>query len=283
MYRSLMFVPASNDKFLKNSINFNADVIVYDLEDSVPFNLKDTSLSNLLSLDLALKVRPIVRVNKFNEGYSAREVVPLLNNFDILLPKADSIYELDMLFSNIGQNSDLTKRFWLLVESASSFISIVEIVRAYRSNIKGLVFGAEDYLASIDGLHFDNDPHLMALRMHIINVAYANSLIAIDSPCLSVVDDKLMCSYFRSSRSMGFHGALVIHPRQIELANSSYSVDDESIIEAKTVIEGYNAHIANGRGIYQKDGVIVGPPMIKKYHNILKRSSLSDGLFDVEV
>ena len=41
IWRSLLYVPANNKKFLDKALQRGADAIVLDLEDSVPFDEKD--------------------------------------------------------------------------------------------------------------------------------------------------------------------------------------------------------------------------------------------------
>ena len=45
--RSLMFVPAHNTKLLESAVKRNADVLLLDIEDSVPYTKKQKSRDNI--------------------------------------------------------------------------------------------------------------------------------------------------------------------------------------------------------------------------------------------
>lgn len=47
LMRSLMFVPAHNIKLLESAVKRDADVLLLDIEDSVPFKDKQTSRDNI--------------------------------------------------------------------------------------------------------------------------------------------------------------------------------------------------------------------------------------------
>ena len=66
--RSLFFVPAHVEKFLEKSIELDADVIILDLEDSVPKKLKKLARKNLELYETKIKpLKPLfVRINPIN-------------------------------------------------------------------------------------------------------------------------------------------------------------------------------------------------------------------------
>lgn len=47
LMRSLMFVPAHNDKLLESAVKRDTDVLLLDIEDSVPFSEKQKSRDNI--------------------------------------------------------------------------------------------------------------------------------------------------------------------------------------------------------------------------------------------
>ena len=47
LMRSLMFVPAHNQKLLDSAVRRDADVLLLDIEDSVPFAEKQLSRDNI--------------------------------------------------------------------------------------------------------------------------------------------------------------------------------------------------------------------------------------------
>ena len=52
MFRSLLFIPGNNERFLVKSTSLKPDILCFDLEDSVPLNDKQVA-RNLLEKHLA--------------------------------------------------------------------------------------------------------------------------------------------------------------------------------------------------------------------------------------
>ncbi|MFA0520889.1 aldolase/citrate lyase family protein, partial [Vibrio sp. 10N.222.55.E8] len=66
MRRSMLFVPSSNAAMVSNTFIYDADAIMFDLEDSVSLREKDTArliLFNALRHPLYQDIETVVRVN----------------------------------------------------------------------------------------------------------------------------------------------------------------------------------------------------------------------------
>ena len=62
LFRSLIFVPGNNSRFLEKAKTLQADIVCFDLEDSVPDNEKTNARKLIKS---ALKVTKIIQIFNF--------------------------------------------------------------------------------------------------------------------------------------------------------------------------------------------------------------------------
>ncbi|HTH22069.1 MAG TPA: aldolase/citrate lyase family protein, partial [Nitrososphaeraceae archaeon] len=73
MFRTLLFIPGNNERFIKKSLGLDADILCYDLEDSVPVKEKDVARDLLKMYFREQKVDNIrssiyVRINSSESG-----------------------------------------------------------------------------------------------------------------------------------------------------------------------------------------------------------------------
>ena len=66
-WRSLLFVPANQDRFIDGAVKRNADAYVLDLEDSVPLSEKAETRNNLQGAVRRLSSSGVEVLAKFNE------------------------------------------------------------------------------------------------------------------------------------------------------------------------------------------------------------------------
>jgi citrate lyase subunit beta/citryl-CoA lyase len=73
----------------------------------------------------------------------------------------------------------------------------------------------------------------------------------------------------RRARRLGFRGALVVHPSQVDVLNAAFAPTAEEVDWARRVVAGDQAARAEGRGAFQLDGRMVDPPVVRRAEEIL--------------
>ena len=272
--RSLFFVPAHIEKFLEKSIQLEADIIILDLEDSVPNKLKKLARKNIELYATKIKsLKPLfVRINSINSS-EAKSDIKLISKIKIdgvIIPKVlnklciEKFIETSKLFS-----PQKPTFIYPLIECAKAIQNLKDISTS-SSLIKGLIFGHEDYLNDLGGFDIEGNENLVYPRSKIIVAAKANNLIAIDTPFLNLKDKERTYEYALKGRHMGFDGMLVLHPEQISSVNSGYSPSIEEINRALELISNYESNSSEGRSISYNGGNFIAPPIIKQSRNLLK-------------
>lgn len=279
--RSILSVPGHIDKMHIKASTCQADVIMFDLEDSVPLDLKkkarETVVQSIRSLDWSNKLVSI-RVNAIDTPYAYEDVIFCVEHCgsvirSIVLPKVNhegDIHFLDRLLLGIERNLHFQKTVSIeaSIETASGLERIREISSSV-SRLKSLVFGIADYTASIgapltslSGHGDDRDRLSPGQRWHyvlsrIVMTAKSNNLYAIDAPYGNFTDEKGLRESASTSRLLGFDGKWVIHPDQIATVNDVYSPSDAEIERAKQIIEIHHKALSKGRGAASEKGSMV--------------------------
>ena len=285
--RSILSVPGHVEKMHPKARNSVADIVMFDLEDSVPVDKKKAArvqvIQSLLSLDWHKKT-VTVRCNALDTPFAYRDLIDIIDNAGHLLdavvvPKVNhpgDIHFVHRLLDGIEMDRQLSNRIGIeaSIESAAGLENVSLTAKA-SNRMVSLVFGIADYSASIGARLVSVSGHGEAEtdvypghRWHfplsrIIMAAKANGLQVMDAPYGNFKDlDGLRRSAVMSN-ALGCDGKWVIHPSQIEIVNAVFSPSPEEIERARVVIEAYEAATESGRGAVSLEGSVVDNATIR--------------------
>lgn len=281
--RSMTFVPAYKTKFLDKAIDFPSDALILDLEDSVPEAFKKEARKNVREyLDKGVYDQQIyVRINSIETGMVMDDIMCCLHKnttgfmFTKVKDENDIIY-FDKLLTQLERDHGFEHNKFLmcpLIECGSALLRAYDIARASK-RMRALVFGAEDYLTDLDGLHKEHGKSLIVPRSLIVIAARAANIEAIDTPFLNIRDTEGFKKEVDLARELGFSGNLTIHPLQIEIANQAFTPSRDELIEAKRVIAAIEESKKKGLAVALLDGSLIGPPMRTRAYNVLKKMEM---------
>jgi malyl-CoA/(S)-citramalyl-CoA lyase len=281
MRRTILSVPGNVEKMHKKAENSNADVIMFDLEDSVSINQKDVAreliVKSINEFDFSDKIISF-RINICESGFAYRDILYVVENCEnkidsLVIPKVNDekdIHFVDKLLSGIEQNLNLSKPISIeaSIETAKGLMNI-EKIAVSSERLISLVFGIADYSASvgaknvsISGHGENEEQHYPGHRWHyplsrIVMTAKANNLLAIDAPFGNFRDIEGLKKSASISRALGMSGKWAIHPDQIDIINQVFTPDDEEIMLAEKIIDAYEAANREGRGSVAVDGRMI--------------------------
>lgn len=288
LLRSLLFVPAYNEKFIDNALNCNADAIIIDLEDAVPavFKADARKILGQYIVKGAFKNKTVfIRFNSFDSGELMKDIETLLSDDidGVVLTKINSAQDIayyDDLFNKVESEKGYAKghfKFLPLIETAEAVINAFSIAKA-SERVIALCFGAEDYLNDIMGIHGNPPVALNYPRAVIATAARAAGVYPIDTPYLVLKNPEGFMEEEKLSFEMGYAGALLIHPSQIELANVCFMPSETEIERSRNILEAVEKSKKAGSGVTMLNGKMVEPPMQKKaektlqFVNLVKRN-----------
>jgi citrate lyase subunit beta/citryl-CoA lyase len=281
--RSLMFVPAHNQKLLDSATHRDADVLLLDIEDSVPPVDKQQARNNIKEFvkhnDLGRKLI-FPRVNDRESGELLRDAYQLtIDGIDgFMYPKAtkeEDIYFFGKLLETIEYEKGYpigTFKIIPLIETAGAVMNIRDICCAC-SRVVAVAFGCEDYVTDLNGKHDDQGNSIFFARNMIVNGARECGVIPIDTVHIKVHDLEDLEKNLILSRNLGFEGMLVLNPKELPLVHHYYSPSIEEVEWAKEMIELSEEATKEGKGVAVKDNKFIGPPMLKMATKILKKGA----------
>ena len=279
MDKSWFFIPGSKDKFLAKSTDLKADIIIFDLEDSVVQAEKATAREKIMPwLDNPdIHSKKYVRVNEINSIYFIDDVraVAVEHLDGVVLPKAaesDDIKILDYLLTTFEKQNNLKTndiKIVPLIETGKGMMNAMEIASS-SPRVEAMAFGAEDYMLDVS-IPGDGNQALLHARSTLVA---ASSAAGISQPVDSVFTDFKDAEGLREasavSRALGFQGRLVIHPKQIEAVNEVYAPTPSEVEEAEKIIDAFESSSNDGEGAIEVEGKMIDPPVYERAKNLLK-------------
>lgn len=260
--RSVLFVPGSNPRALERARVLPADALIFDLEDAVAPAAKD-------------EARTAVAAALAAGGYGARERVLRVNALDspwghadlaaaatmpldaVLLPKIESAERVRLtgtLLDALGAPPQ--RALWCMIETPLGVLSARDIAAA-GPRLAALVAGTSDLTKDLHAPHTVDRLALLPALGLVLLAARAYGLAALDGVHLDLADDEGFARACRQGRELGFDGKTLIHPNQIEAANTVFAPSAEEVAWSRRVITAHETAVARGQGVALVDGKLV--------------------------
>jgi citrate lyase subunit beta/citryl-CoA lyase len=283
MFRSLLFIPGNNDRFLKKSTSLHPDILCYDLEDSVPSNEKEGA-RRLVGAQLASqeenKLSPIyVRINSVDSGMIDSDLESILGNRldGIVLPKIGNSKEVMQVIDKIhiiASKRKLASRIQIIpsIETASGVVNANSIAAAHE-DVVALVFGVFDYLYDMDiDSEYDDSISYNYARSKIPVDAKAAGIDALDGIWQKVSDLDGLTMDAKVAKNLGYSGKTLIHPSHINPVHDIFQPTKKQIEWAKKVLASLQDSIEKGnpKGAILLDGKMIDAVHYKQARAVLK-------------
>ncbi len=271
-FRSLIFVPGINPRFVDKAKKLNADIICFDLEDSVLPAEKVTARKMIVK---ALRQRAqynltknvYVRINSPESGISGKDLISTIQKGldGIVVPKVNEeseLVELSGLITELEQKRRIEKnRIKLMpsIESAKGIVNAYSIARA-DLRVNALIFGLYDFLHDMHLDYVDNDvTGYSYARMKIPVDARAAGVAAIDAIWQKVDDIAGLRNDAESAKRLGYVGKSIIHPSHIEPVHEIFKPSKIEIGWATKVVNALGPAMRKGKGsgVVKLDGKMI--------------------------
>lgn len=279
LLRSLVFVPGNRANMLERALAFNADIVMVDLEDSVPPGEKAAACE--LAVEWAPRLvaagrRVMVRVNSLDTGLAAGELAAVVSPHlaGISIGKGNTSWDLqqvDRLLAPLEASAGIEPggiKVIPWIETAMAIVHVYEMARASR-RIVGIAFGAEDYTNDMGIIRNDFGEECYFARSAVAVAARAADVAALDGPFVGFRDPDGLRKDAGAARQMGYTGKFAIHPAQIDIINETFSPHPDDVAYARRVVAAWEEAEAAGRGSLSIDGRMVDVPVVKRAQNLL--------------
>lgn len=264
--RSVLTVPAINDRALEKVAGLDCDAVIFDLEDSVAEDRKQDARRKLLEFldntDLGHRER-IIRINASGTPHYREDMSLVLAALPdaVLLPKVEEPVTVQDMADLLGE-SDAAEglRIWAMIETPRGVLNAAAIAssgRTSESRLDAFVVGLNDLRKATGIPAAPGRTYLVPYLMQVVLAARAYGLDVIDSVSNDFRDLQAFSEECGQGRAMGFDGKMLIHPAQIEPANRHFGPSDAAIAEARLVVDAFSDPAHAGLNVINIDGRMI--------------------------
>ncbi|XP_043927163.1 citramalyl-CoA lyase, mitochondrial [Protopterus annectens] len=286
--RAVLYVPGNDERKMQKLTTLNVDCVVFDCEDGVSTNKKMEARQMiprmLEELDLG-RTEKCVRINSVSSGLADLDMEVILHSKtlppSLMLPKVETVDEIKWFadkFCNHLKDRTLTEPMNLIIfmETAVGLLNFKAVCEETLHiglqagfHLDGLVFGSDDFCASIGATRTKEANELIYARQKLVVLAKAFGLQAIDLVYIDYKDEEGLCRQSREGALMGFTGKQVIHPNQIQVVQKAFSPSEEKVKWAMELISAFEEHQQLGKGAFTFHGSMIDMPLLRQARNIV--------------
>jgi len=280
-------MPGDDWKKITKSLTLGVDCICMDMEDGVAVNRKaearTTIARALQELDFG-KSEKLARINSVGSGWERDDIDAVLpfHPDGIVIPKIESLDQIEW-GSKIIESAELkfgwrisSVRMLVGVETAKGILNLKEI--ASHPRLDGIIFGGEDFAASIGARRTRDASELLYARQAVVTACAAYGLQAIDIVYIDFKDADGLRAEAEQGAGFGFSGKQVIHPNQVQVTQEAFTPSDAAIAEARRIVETFEASQKEGKGAFALDGKMIDMPLLKNAQKVLERARAAGNL-----
>ncbi|AZF58237.1 CoA ester lyase [Pseudomonas sp. R11-23-07] len=259
--RSWLCIPALKEGLEEKIIQSAADVVLLDLEDSIPTYKKQIARDRLLRLDRSIwnQCPLAVRVNSLSKPEGIRDLVFLMNNNIVpkflVIPKVETSGELRIVGELMSVAGSRTQAFGI-IETLKGLRGIDAIIKE-SENLCGLILGSADLSSEISFRM--SKSAMMQIKCEVALAALSAGLKVIDTPCFNLKCDKQLEAEIELAKEFGYSGKIAVHPSQVSIINTLFSPSQEELEKAKAIVNGLESSELS-TAIGSIDGEMIGPP-----------------------
>ena len=241
--RSVLYVPGNNARAMEKARSLPVDVVLFDLEDAVAVTDKEAARTRVCEAVRSETFGPrlvAVRINDLQTlvGEGDLAAVLAVRPDVIVLPKVRTPADIITLAERIDADtasSGIDLQIWAMIETPQAVLNCKEIARLAAADVRrftAMVVGTND-LARETGV---SRPHIHSWMMDCVLAAKSYGLPLIDGVTNRFDDPSGLREDCQRGRAMGMAGKTLIHPRQVEICNDSFSPRDKELDEAREII-----------------------------------------------
>jgi citrate lyase beta subunit len=279
--RALLYMPGDDWKKITKALTLGVDCICMDMEDGVALNRKSearaTIAKALQELDFGASEK-LARINAVGSGLEQDDIEAVLpyRPEGIVIPKVESLEQIRW-GSELIESAELTNgwpvnsvRMLVGVETAKGILNLKEIASYPR--LDGIIFGGEDFAASIGAKRSEGAVELLYARQAVVTACAAYGLQAIDIVTIDFKDIERVRREAEFGAQLGYSGKQIIHPNQVVPVQKAFTPDDESIAHAKRLVEAFEFHQKEGKGVFALDSQMIDMPLVRNAKKVLERA-----------
>jgi len=276
MIRSLLYVPASSEKFLARAHERGADALILDLEDAVAPQEKLAARARLKDAVPSAGrngAKVFVRINAGAPALDDTEAACRAGAFGLFVPKVHAPADVSRIDAHLNRIERAGERVVLvpMLEDPGAVLDARKIAAASARGF-ALVAGSEDMATAMGA---EPTPEVLRLPKLLVHLAAKAAGLRSFGMLRSVADFRDIDGVKRAARearSFGFEGATCVHPSLVPILNAAFSPAPEEIERARRLVAAFAAAQAAGQGAFVFDGKMVDEPVVARARALLARA-----------
>ncbi|HWT08294.1 MAG TPA: CoA ester lyase [Roseomonas sp.] len=280
-WRSLLYVPASAEKFVAKAHERGADVVILDLEDGVAPDAKDAARAGLPASVRSVRQNGadvVVRINRPLRMAVQDIAAAVAAGADGLICTKMMGADHVRLLSELTAESEAeagraigSVRFIVLIEDAAA-IAHAQAIAAADPRVVALGVGGED-LATDLGAEPTPDALDLPKRIGVVAARAAGVLpLGFIGTVAGLKDLNGYRAMLRRSKAIGFACASCVHPSQVAIINEEYGARPEEVAHAKRLVAAFEAALAEGKGAVAFEGNMIDKPIVDRARRLIARA-----------
>ncbi len=244
--RSVLYMPASNQKAIDKARTLPCDAVILDLEDAVAPEAKDAAREQALAAIRAGgfgRRELILRINGLETPWGEADLAAAcqVEGLDaVLVPKINDAGDVARYDGRLSHAARET-RLWAMIETGRVLFHLEGVAAASRtSRLSSFVMGTND-LVKESGARLTTARTALHTALSLsVAAGKAYGLTVLDGVFNGLEDPQGLEAQCAQGLEFGFDGKTLIHPNQIDIANRVFSPTEDEVAFARAVIAAFS-------------------------------------------
>lgn len=249
--RSVLYMPASNERALEKAKGLAVDALILDLEDAVApgdkVRARENACAAARSGDYGRR-EVTIRINAAGTQWHADDLqaVCAAGPDAVVVPKVGSADEVHALVAAMeAAGAPGHTKLWAMVETPRAMLHCEEIAAA-SERLTVLVMGTNDLAKELRAEHVPGRTPLLTGLSLCLLAARATGTAILDGVYNDVRDAEGFAAECRQGQQLGFDGKTLVHPGQVEVCNAVFAPSEQAVAEAREILAAWEAGAGAG-------------------------------------
>jgi citrate lyase subunit beta/citryl-CoA lyase len=259
--RSVLYMPAANERALEKAKTIPADALIFDLEDAVAPDAKEAARVNACAAAASGaygRKEITIRCNGLDTPWGAGDLAAAATSgaAAVVIPKVSSVGQLDAVSGALdAAGAPAAMAIWAMVETPTAILEVRAI--AAHPRVAVLVMGTNDLAKELRAAQVPGRAPLVPHLATALLAAREAGKVILDGVFNDVKDLDAFRAECVQGAELGFDGKTLIHPGQVEPCNEVWAPSADEVAYAERVIAAFDAAVADGRGVVTVDGRMI--------------------------
>ncbi|MBL4757952.1 MAG: CoA ester lyase [Rhizobiales bacterium] len=279
--RSWLFLPGAEREVLLSAATSAADVLIQELEDFTPPQLRPQAHAIAGEVHSAWKAAgriAAVRVNPLDDGglVDLEKIMPAHPDI-VALPKvsdADQIRALDKEITRLEKMLGITSGSTEIlpnIEYARGLVNTIDIAES-SPRVKACLLAAEDLATDLGAERGQDGTELLYCRQRFIVECRAANVVPVDCPYTWQSGEQYLVDETAYARRLGYTAKSCVHIPHAALINEILSPGPDQIEAAQHIVAAFDAAREQGKDRIEVQGSFVEMPTYLGAKRLLTRA-----------